>query len=281
MSLGLGLGVGVGLGLGAPRPWTPLALPNLFAHFDLSQKTVEYDEVQGRDELDAWPDQSGSGVIAVPITYPADGLNGKILRPKYVPDSGDGQPGIDGRDATIGRGLRAPFTAEQLAPFHDAETPWSVMTGLWIPPGETVNVVMVSTGGYTGSNAGITLWAAYFAGGFKIRLSYADGTTAVNLLDTVVSPPQASHLALVCNPADAAPLTLYLNGVEVDTWTGLLPSAAGAGSGFGLCFGNWARSVAYYGSAWVAGRFATLTQSALSQAQVVQHANWAAAQGYV
>lgn len=262
-------------------PWTPLSLPNLFAHFDLSQKTVVFDEVQGRDELDAWPDQSGSGVVAVPITYPADGMTGKILRPRYVTDAGDGKPGIDGKDATLGRGLSAPFSAEALAYFHDGASPWTLLTNLWIPTGETVDVAMVSTGGYTGINAGFTLWAMYFAGGFKIRLSFADGTDAVNVVDTVVSPPQASHLALVCNPALPAPLILYINGVEVDEWTGTLPSAAGAGSGYGLCFGNWARAGAYFGSAWAAGRVVTLCKAALSQSEIVRHANWADSLGYV
>lgn len=269
------------LAMAGQTAWTPLSLPSLFAHFDLSEKTVVFDEGQGRNELDAWPDQSGSGVIAIPITYPDDGLTGAILRPKYVEDAGDGRPGIDGRDTGIGRGLRAPYSATELDYFHNASGSWTLLTSLYIPVGETLPVIILSTGGYTGSNAGFTFWAAYFAGGYKLTLSFADGATSVNVLETVVSPPQNSHVALVCTPLDASPLKLYLNGVEADEWTGALPSAAGAGPGLGLCFGNWARDGAYYGSAWVAGRFATLCKSALSESQIAAHANWSSAAGYV
>lgn len=264
--------------LAGAAPWTPLAKASLFWHSDLSQKTIVDD---GRDEVDAWPDQGASGVVAVPITYPADGLNGAILRPPLVADAGDGKPAIDGSDATIGRGLRAPFTAEQLAWMHDGVSAYSIGTNLFLSAGETLSSVLLSTGGYTGTNAGICLWLSKFAGGWKVVVSMADGTSAVNALETVISAPQNAHLWLVVDQAQAKPLKLWLNGVQVDEWTGTLPAGAGAGSGYGLCFGNWARSVAYFGSAWK-GRFVSIYREAITaQADIEAHAEWAAAEGYL
>lgn len=262
-------------------PYSPLDRASLFWHSDLSLKTIVFDEGQARDEVGEWPDQGDSGVVAVPVTYPADGLNGVILRPPLVADAGDGAPIIDGSDGTIGRGLRAPFTAEQLAWMHDGATPYTIATNLFLSAGETLGSVLLSTGGYTASNAGVCLWLQKFAGGHKVVFSVADGTISANNLNTVISAPQNAHLWLVVDPTKAAPLTLWLNGVQVDSWTGTLPTGAGAGSGYGLTFGNWARSEAYFGSAWK-GRFVSIYREAItSQTEIEKHAEWAADQGYL
>ena len=267
--------------LGGSAPYSPLDRASLFWHSDLSLKTIVFDEGQARDEVGEWPDQGDSGVVAVPVTYPEDGLNGVILRPPLVADAGDGAPIIDGSDGTIGRGLRAPFTAEQLAWMHDAVSAYSIGTNLFLSAGETLHSVLLSTGGYTGSNAGVCLWLQKFAGGHKVVVSMADGTSAVNALETVISAPQNAHLWLVVDQAQAKPLKLWLNGVQVDEWTGTLPTGAGAGSGYGLTFGNWARSGAYFGSAWK-GRFVSIYREAItSQAEIEKHAEWAADQGYL
>lgn len=261
--------------------FSPLSLPGFRWHFAIDDLELVYDGAQSRDEVNTLYEQGGSGADAVAVTYPGDGLTGQILRPPYIADAGDGEPAIDGSDAMIGRGLAAPIAAADLDFLHDGASPWTLSTGLILGPSETKHNLLVSTGGLTAADPGISLWARKISSGYTLDLEYSDGSTAEHCLRTVISPPDISHLWLVCDPSSSWPIRLWRNGVELDYWQGTLPTGAGHGLGLGLVMGNFARASAYTESCW-RGRWVTiLDEPVTNESKIRDHVEYAHSKGWV
>lgn len=258
-------------------PWSPLSKSSLRFHVDLSQKTI----VSGG--VDSWTDQGPTATHATTATL------GTGNRPPLLADAGDGLPAVDFRSGGAGKVLVAPFSRSSLAFLHDGVSPWTIGANVLLDPGETIEQVICATGSNTSAQArengaaGILWCAMAVAAGFRMRLYYCDGTSAVQMMQTVVSAPERGYYWLTFDPAaspGAPKAMLYRNGVEVDEWDDTVPALAGESMDYGLVVGQYAYTERYRCS-W-RGRTLSIYDEALNdERDVVGSANWAYAGGYL
>lgn len=267
MSLGLGLGLGVGLGGSRPAAWTPLDKSSLRFHVDLSQRTL----VSGG--VDSWTDQGPTGTHATTATL------GTGYRPPLLADAGDGIEAVDFRSGGSGKVLVAPFSRGDLRFLHDG-SPWTIGANVLLDPGETIEQVICATGSLTSAQAGILWCAMVVSVGFRMRLYYCDGTSAVQMLGTVVSAPERAYYWLAFDPEANPKAMLYRNGMPVDQWHDTVPALAGDTPDYGLVLGQYAYTERYRCS-WRGRTLSIFDESLRDERDVVGAANWAYAGGYL
>lgn len=254
--------------LGESAPWTPLSRPSLRFHVDLSRRTL----VSGG--VDSWTDHGPTATHATTATLGAGN------RPPLLADAGDGLEAVDFRSGGTGKVLVAPFSKADLAFLHDGVSPWTIGANVLLDPGETIEQVICATGALTAAHAGILWCAMVVSAGFRMRLYYCDGTSTVQMMQTVVSAPERAYYWLTFDPARSPKARLFRNGVEVDEWDDSVPALAGESQDYGLVLGQYAYTDRYHCS-W-RGRTLSIFDEALTDEQdVVGAANWAWSGGYL
>lgn len=254
--------------LSGSAPWSPFDKPSLRFHVDLSQRTL----VSGG--VDSWTDQGPTATHATTTTL------GAGYRPPLLADAGDGLEAVDFRPGGQGKVLVAPFSRPNLKFLHNGVSPWTIGANVLLDPGETIEQVMCATGALTLAQAGLLWCAIVVANGFRMRLYYCDGTSAVQMLGTVVSAPERAYYWLAFDPSANPKAVLYRNGVEVDQWHDTVPALAGDTPDYGLVLGQYAYTERYRCS-WRGRTLSIFDESLRDEKDVVAAANWAYAGGFL